>query len=405
MNAEIITTGTELLLGEIVDSNSAWIARELTEVGVNLYYMVTVGDNRNRIAEVVATSLERSDVVLVTGGLGPTVDDVTREGVARATGRELFFHQESWDSMVSRFERWGKKLPENNARQAWMPVGCQVLSNPVGTAPGFLVESDRGTVITLPGVPREMMRMMTDHVLPYLRERAGDGTVIRRRVLRTVGVGESEIDRRLDDLMRRGNPTVGLAAHLGQTDVRITVRAESESRAEALLDEFDREVSDRLGRAIYSRTSGESLEQVLGARVREIGLQFDILESDPELPLAERWARVGSPSETSGDSEGYEGWSELRGSGFRSAEEMESFLVKASARRQEGAILVVLTSESGGLYQEDTGWTTLGFVGGGRSRVETLPFGGTDPVTRAWVGNRALDLARRVLGADFQPSD
>ncbi len=199
MNAEIISIGTELLLGEIVDTNSAHIARRLRDIGLNLYFTTTVGDNRQRIASAISTALDRADVIITTGGLGPTVDDMTRQAVADATGRELVFRQDLLDQIAERFNRFGSRMSENNRQQAYIPAGAIPIENPVGTAPCFIVESERGVVISLPGVPREMKHLLETAVIPYLRDRLGLTEVIKARVLRTAGIGESHIDEAIAD--------------------------------------------------------------------------------------------------------------------------------------------------------------------------------------------------------------
>ena len=222
--AEIVTTGTEILLGDIVDTNAAWIAQQLREAGVNLYYKTTVGDNEGRVRGVLEQSMTRCDAIIVTGGLGPTVDDITRQAIANATSRPLLLHEGALATLKQRFERFGAQLTENNIQQAYIPQDALLIENPVGTAPGFIVETERCAVIALPGVPREMKQLMVDTVLPYLRRKAGESGIIRRRILRTFGIGESTIDMLLDDLMHSSNPTAGLAAHTGQCDIRIAAR-------------------------------------------------------------------------------------------------------------------------------------------------------------------------------------
>jgi len=178
---------------------------------VNLYYKTSVGDNVERMALVLRQGLERSDVIITTGGLGPTVDDVTREAVALATGRELVLYPECLAAIEAIFARWGRQVGENNRRQAYLPAGAIPIMNPVGTAPGFIVETEKGTIISLPGVPREMQHLMQTAVIPYLKQRLGaQQAIIKAKNLRTVGLGESWIDERIDAQMRLANPTVGL---------------------------------------------------------------------------------------------------------------------------------------------------------------------------------------------------
>jgi nicotinamide-nucleotide amidase len=278
MNAEIITIGTELLLGEIVDTNATHIARQLRTVGLNLYYKTTVGDNEARSAEVINRALERAAVVITTGGLGPTVDDMTREAVAQATGRPLEFRPTLLEQIEARFKRWGARMSENNRRQAFVPQDAIPIENPVGTAPCFIVETERGVVISLPGVPREMEYLLEHEVLPYLRRKFDLRAIIKARVLRTAGMGESHIDAALGDLLTAANPTVGLAAHAGQTDVRITAKAESEAEADRLIAPIEAEVRGRLGVAIYG-TGKETVEEVLSRHLAEAGLTLAVAES------------------------------------------------------------------------------------------------------------------------------
>lgn len=288
LNAEIVTSGTELLLGDIVDTNAAWIAQQLREAGVNLYYKTTVGDNELRLRGVITLGMTRSDVIIVTGGLGPTVDDITRDAIANATGCPLELHAGALATLQARFARFGATMTDNNRKQALIPRGAILIENPVGTAPGFIVETERCAVIALPGVPREMKQLMTDSVLPYLRARLGSQAVIRRRILRTFGIGESTIDDRLGELLQRSNPTVGLAAQTGQCDIRIAVRAEDAATAEAMLDAIEAEVRRAVGEFIYSTTPGESYESVLTRRLQVAGVTLALLETNTRGALAAR---------------------------------------------------------------------------------------------------------------------
>ena len=280
MNAEIITSGTELLLGETVDTNSAYIARALRDIGVNLYFKTSVGDNVERMALALRQALARADVVIITGGLGPTVDDVTREAVVLATGRELALYPECLAQIETIFARWGRSVGENNKRQAYLPEGAIPIQNPVGTAPGFILETAEGTIIALPGVPREMERLMGDAVLPYLRGRLGaGGMIIKARTLRTVGLGESWIDERIDAQMRSANPTVGLAAHSGIVDIRITARAEDAAAADAMIAGMEAQVRAAIGDVSIFGAGDEKLEQVTADLLAQAEVKLAIVES------------------------------------------------------------------------------------------------------------------------------
>ncbi len=278
MQAEIVTIGTELLLGEIVDTNSAWIAQRLTTIGMNLFYTVTVGDNLQRITDVLRASMGRSDVVITTGGLGPTVDDMTREAVAAAADRELVLDEELVQEIAAYFARRGYTMTDNNRRQAQLPAGATVIHNPVGTAPAFYVEQNDHVIICLPGVPHEMRYLMEHEVLPYLQQRFGLQGMIRIRILRTCGIGESAIGTRIGDLMEMSNPTVGTAAHPGQTDVRITAKAETEAEALALIEPVERELRERLDGYVFG-VDTETLADVVTTMLADAGLTLAVVET------------------------------------------------------------------------------------------------------------------------------
>ena len=280
MRAEIVMIGTELLLGEIVDTNANLLAVALRNIGLDLYYKTTVGDNDERIAEVLNLALDRSNAVITSGGIGPTVDDVTRQAIARATGRKLVYSKELEGQIAARFRGFGRKMAANNKRQAYLPEGALPLENPVGTAPCFLSEDTegRGFIVCLPGVPRELAHMMEHTVVPLLVERMGGVKVIRVRVLRTCAVGESNIDRGIGDLMASSNPTVGLAAHAGQTDVRVTARAESEAEADALIAGMELELRNRLGVAVYG-VEKETVAEVVGRLLAQRDLKLGVVDT------------------------------------------------------------------------------------------------------------------------------
>ena len=280
MHAEIVMIGSELLLGEIVDTNATRLAKGLLSIGLDLYYKTTVGDNEARITAVLNQALERADVVITSGGLGPTVDDITRQAVANATGRELVYSADLERQIAARFRKFGRKMAENNKRQAYLPHGALPLRNSAGTAPCFLSEdvAGRGFIISLPGVPRELEHMLENTVLPLLVERMGGPQVMKIRILRTAAVGESNVDRVISDLMTLSNPTVGLAAHAGQTDVRITAKANSEAEAEALIAPVEAELRQRLGVAIYG-VEKETVPQVVGRILSERNLKLGVFDT------------------------------------------------------------------------------------------------------------------------------
>ncbi len=289
MHAELIAIGSELVLGEIVDTNSAHIAQALRTVGVPVERCTAIGDDREKIAGLVREAANRSAIVITTGGLGPTVDDPTREAVARAFGLALEYRAELWEQIVERFRRFGRTPTENNRQQACVPSGALAIENPVGTAPGFIVEHAGGGVIALPGVPREMEHLLEARILPYLRERFDLRGLIKIRVIRTVGLGESLIDAEIGELEKLSNPVVGLAAHAGNVDVRITASAASEAEADALIAPIAAQLYAKFGEHIYGEgkvTLEESVAQLLAAR----GLTLAIAETGTQGRLNARLA-------------------------------------------------------------------------------------------------------------------
>jgi competence/damage-inducible protein CinA-like protein len=287
--AEIITIGTEILLGEIIDTNSRYLARRLRTEGIDVFRTTSIGDNPKRIAQVIQGALKRADIIITTGGLGPTVDDPTREAIAIAFGVETEFYPELWEQVIDRFARFNRYPTENNRRQAFLPNGALPIENSVGTAPAFLMESGERVVISLPGVPSEMEHLMDQFVLPYLKERYDLDHVLKVRLVHTAGVGESQIDARIGDLETLSNPTVGLAAHSGQVDVRITAKASNEAEAEALIQEVEAQIRERLGNWIYG-VDDETLEVLAMRKLMSHNWNLAVAESGLEGKLVRRFA-------------------------------------------------------------------------------------------------------------------
>jgi len=286
-SAEIITIGTEILLGEIVDTNTRHIARNLRGMGVDLYRTMTIGDNVERIAESIQNSMSRAEIVITTGGLGPTIDDPTREAVAKAVGVELEFREELWEQVAAIISRYGRKPSENQKRQAYIPKGARSISNPVGTAPCFIVETKRNAVISLPGVPNEMEHIFHESVIPYLQKRFALDQIIKVRILHCSGLGEGTIDEKISDLELLNNPTVGLAAHTGVVDIRIAAKAKNETEADAMIAEVENMARERLGQAIFGADE-DTLEEVTLNAVSKRGWTLAAVESGLDGKLAHK---------------------------------------------------------------------------------------------------------------------
>lgn len=295
-SAEIITIGTEILLGEIVDTNTRHIARTLRGMGVDLYRTITIGDNTERIAEAIHNSMNRAEIVITTGGLGPTVDDPTREAVARAAGVELEFREDLWQQVVAIISRYGRKPSENQKRQAYIPKGAIGISNPVGTAPCFIVERSplpdgeglgvrECIVISLPGVPNEMEYILHESIVPYLQKRFNLDQIIKIRILHCAGLGEGLIDEKIDDLEKLSNPTVGLAAHTGVVDIRIAAKAKNETEADEMIASIEEEIRARLGDVVFG-VDEDKLEEVTLNEVAKRGWTLTAIESGLDGLLA-----------------------------------------------------------------------------------------------------------------------
>ena len=270
-SVEIITIGTELLLGHLVDTNSTYIARELADHGIDVYLKHSVGDNARRLEALLREALERSDGVIATGGLGPTVDDLTKDAVASAVGTTLEMHAPSLRAIEERFASFGRSGPigENNRRQAILPAGAFVLDNPNGTAPGFVASrADGKFVACMPGVPGEMKPMLSAALLPWLGTRFGLQSAIYTRTLHTVGIAESEIDARIEPLFRSlENPKIAVLAHGFRVDVKIMAKARDAAAAQDAIAPVEAALRERIGAGIF----GVDEETLAGAVLRVLG--------------------------------------------------------------------------------------------------------------------------------------
>ena len=300
-SAEIITIGTEILLGEIVDTNTRYIARTLRGMGVDLYRTITIGDNVERIAEAIHNSMSRAEIVITTGGLGPTVDDPTREAVAKAVGVETEFREDLWAQVVAVISRYGRKPSENQKRQAYVPKGALPIPNPVGTAPCFIVETERNAVISLPGVPNEMEHILHESIIPYLQKRFELNEIIKIKILHCAGLGEGMIDEKIDDLETLSNPTVGLAAHTGVVDIRIAAKARSEAEADTMIAEIEQRARERLGDVVFGADE-DTLEDVALNEVAKRGWTLTGVESGLDGLLARKVPHTVSIPDLSSDS-------------------------------------------------------------------------------------------------------
>jgi nicotinamide-nucleotide amidase len=387
--AEIITIGTELLLGETVDTNTRTIARELRSLGIDLYRTQTIGDNTARITEAVRQALERADIVITTGGLGPTVDDPTRQAIADSVDEPLEFHPELWKQITDRVARYGRTPTENQKRQAYIPKNAVVIENPVGTAPAFIVtvskrwelgknsEREDRIIISLPGVPREMETLMSSAIVPYLQKHYDLHTVLKIRTLHVSGLGEGMIDDQIGDLETMTNPTVGLTAHSGVVDIRIAAKGESDSEAGNMIAAVETDLRARLGDNILG-TDEDTLESVTLKAVAKQGWTLACFEINLQGALLKRFAQSGHLAYLGGRF--LEDATESLADGTKAARgEFKASSAMGISYTQEGEkqnIKILLI-------------TPLGQV------EHALTYGGHPGNARRWAVNMALDILRR----------
>jgi competence/damage-inducible protein CinA-like protein len=390
MDAEIIAIGSELLLGATIDTNSAYLARHLAAAGVNLFRKSVVGDNAERIASTIGEALGRAELVICTGGLGPTLDDVTREAVALAFGRELEFRQELMDQVAARFAAMNRPMSESNRRQAYVPAGARAIENPRGTAPSFIVEDERGTVIVLPGVPYEMRYLFETAVLPYLRDERGVTDVILVKTLHAVGLGESVIGELIADLMLASNPTVGISAKQARYELRIGAKAGSPAEAEALVAVAEATIRERLGTHLIG---DETLPEAVSRLLAERGQTLSLYEGTSVAPIYR--ALSGTPA----------GLDHVRGviihpldrptDEHAAASLAHAGAISAADRWRSDFGLAVQAAST----PDDRGFTavSVALCFAGDSRQATRHYDLRQPEGWDFVGTLALDLLRRHL--------
>ncbi|WP_069805748.1 competence/damage-inducible protein A [Thermogemmatispora onikobensis] len=276
MRAEIISCGTELLLGQITDTNATYLAQSLSGLGIDLYFVSQVGDNLERIVETLRRAWERSELIIMTGGLGPTEDDLTREAISTLLGERMQVDPGLEAELRAWFAARGVQMPERNVKQATLIPSARPLPNPLGTAPGWWVEQAGRIIVAMPGVPREMYRMWEAEVIPRLSPYTGG--LIFTRILRVIGLGESTVEQRLEPFIHASNPTVATYAKSDAVDVRVTAKAASREEAKRLVSETEARIREVLGDYIFG-VDKETLPSVVGAMLAQRGQTLAVMES------------------------------------------------------------------------------------------------------------------------------
>ena len=298
MTVELICVGTELLLGNIVNTNAAWLAEQCAALGLSCYYQTVVGDNAQRLAGILRTGLERSDILILSGGLGPTQDDLTKETVAQVCARRLTEDAGSLSRIEEYFRERGLRMTDNNRKQALVPEGALVVDNDNGTAPGLILEKDGKRIILLPGPPNELIPMFEKKIAPYLLSLDPDGpSVIYSRTVKICGLGESGVEAMITDLEALSNPTVAPYAKTGEVHLRVTARAAEEKEAKKLVKPVVKELERRFGRSVYTTKNEVTLEDAVAKLLKKHRLTVSTAESCTGGLAAGRLVNVPGVSE------------------------------------------------------------------------------------------------------------
>jgi len=408
MNAEIVAIGTELLLGQNVDTNSAWLAQQLALLGVDVYGFQQVGDNEKRMEAAIKGACERSRVVITTGGLGPTVDDLTRKVAAKVGQKTLVYHEKIAKDMEAKFFKTGKPFPQSNLNQAFIPQGATLIPNLTGTAPGFILKIDKTHLITLPGVPSEMKAMFDQTVKPFLKGLEKASSIIKSRVYRTTGMSESRLNEKIADIFESfRNPTIGVLAHPEGVDIRLTAKALNEEEADKLIDSLGKVLLTRLPNHIYGLDKDE-LESIVGQMLTTRHMTLATAESCTGGLISRRITQVSGSSTYF--LRGYVVYSNeakidmlkvdpkvIKNKGAVSAEVAESLAV--NARTQSAASVAISTTgiagPTGGTEEKPVGLVYIGLSDDQTNHTFKFQFTGDREVVQLKASQAALEILRR----------
>lgn len=411
MIAEILSVGTELLLGHTINTDTAIVARELSTIGVNVLYCATVGDNPGRLEEAVHAALSRSDILITTGGLGPTGDDLTKETVAAAAGKKLVLHEECLHRIEEYFK--GRLWGESQKKQAWLPEGCKVLPNDVGTAPGCIFETDGGKIVVmLPGPPSELTPMLTRYAIPALAGK--EQAVIVSQNIHVFGIGEGSVAELIDDLMQGANPTVATYAKENEMFIRVTARAATEEEARQMMAPLSHEIQKRIGSYVYA-VDCESLEEVAVRELLQAGKTLATAESCTGGLLAKRITDISGASQVfemgavtyaNRIKEQVLGVSHQTLEDHGAVSEETAREMAQGIRRAAGSDLGIgitgIAGPGGGTKEKPVGLVYIALSDGKETWVRKMVPGNPDyPRSRSWQRNmaasHALDMVRRYL--------
>ena len=408
MDAEIIAVGSELLLGQIANTNAQYISQRLSSVGVNVYYHTVVGDNKERLLKALEIACKRANIIITTGGLGPTMDDLTKETIAEYLGMELMLHQPSAQAIREYFARRGRVMTENNLKQAMFPREAIVLPNAVGTAPGAIIEKDGKTFIILPGPPFEMQPMFENHVIPYLAQR--ENQKIFSRVLRIYGIGESAVEEMIKDLLeKQTNPTIAPLAAYGEVTLRLTVKCPRSQDPLELIKPVEDEIRRRLGQAVYG-IDDDRLETVVARLLKERGLTLAMAESCTGGLISNLLTDVPGISENLLETcVTYSNQAKINRLGVKhetleaygavspqTAQEMAEGILRTSGA-DIGLAVTGIAGPGGGTPEKPVGLVYIAIAMDGNVEVKSIYNQGDRKRIKLSTANTALDLLRRKL--------
>lgn len=409
MTAEIICVGTELLLGNTVNTNGAFLAERCAFLGLSTYYQTVVGDNPERLSDVIRTALDRSDVVILSGGLGPTEDDLTKETAAAVQGIPLVMDEESKEHIISYFAGRGKKITDNNWKQAMVPEGSIVLKNANGTAPGIIIEAEGKITVLLPGPPGELIPMFLNQVEPYLVSKTGDAAIYSRMV-KIVGIGESAVEEEISDLISGTNPTVATYAKVGEVHIRVTARADDNETAVKLVKPVVRDLKGRFGVAVYTTEPEVTLEDSIIELMLKNNLKLVTAESCTGGMVAARLINVSGASEVF--NEGFITYSNdakrsrldvkkstLQKFGAVSSETAEEMAIGGCKSSGADACVAItgIAGPLGGTKEKPVGLVYIGCCVCGKTTVKEYHFHGNRSKIRESATCAALTLLRECL--------
>ena len=409
MIVELISVGTEILLGNIVNTNAAYLSEQCAALGLSCYYQDVVGDNEERLCETIRTALSRADILLISGGLGPTQDDLTKESAAKVMGRQLYLHEESKASIQSFFEKRGLEITDNNWKQAMMPEGCIVVDNPNGTAPGVIIAENGKHVILMPGPPNEMIPMFESSIMPYLGK-LQDGVIFSQTV-KICGVGESKAETMVKDLIaEQSNPTIATYAKTGEVHLRVTARAEDEKAAKKLVKPVVKELKGRFGSSIYTTEDEVTLEKAVVDLLLANKLTITTVESCTGGMLSARLINVPGVSEVF--KSGYITYSnkaKRRLLGIKKnlllkhgavSKEIAREMAKGAAIISKADVTVSITGiagPGGGTEEKPVGLVYIGCAVCGKVTVKEYHFSGNRAKIRENTVSAALSMMRECI--------